>query len=864
MKRILCAFILLALAASAAWAADPAVKTKVEAVWKALELPLSIPMGGALALPVPAAPAREGYLRVLRIQARLDVPPNSGWNTFLELEINGQKVSRTIGTQRNSPQRVLNRDLLWKPEGMGSEEIVMRESKLVVVFAPDFKQYDQRLKHEGEEAFWFVLNVSDLLSADHENVIKLSNTAQPAWFGGKNLPIVLGDVSVGYLPVSYQAAAEKALARQLPAGKMVRAEGFEVTLSAGGGMAVQIGQEYYVLETSLTWPDGGQNWLACPDRNVGATPPEWHIVKADLNSEGGQVVAEGKFYRLTRDLKFDGPRVRVSDKIENLTPNDLGLEVSYDVSAGAALPVVYLGGDGEPSTRYQDTVSCNPTLFVGQAGSGLGWLAEDDLLRAQLRMRDSGGHIAMYTSNLGVPAGASTTFEWTLYPRPNTDYWDFINQVRRDWNVNFPIEGRFLFFGQVSSVSQESPPSIRARIKDQHVTLAAMHPWTNYQYPYDREKHKVWWREAESRIHQVDATIQCLLMMEPPLESRVHMDKVDQDPYRDSMVINPDGKAAYDLNYSPAYIGQADFAAGYRLVWRYPMISPEDADRTDLTPSPLAAQHPSAADIAAGGLNFKPAPVATNNWMKYLDYDVDFAMKECGANGMYIDCFSYGFSRSWSRFTYDRWDGHTVDLDPRTHKITRKYADLSLLSAPGQERIIRRIQAAGGTIVANTEPCTKNMRAVRLNRFVETGSGPRADYGTHLYTPIALGMPMGQMPQNERNARGFIADVVKNLKHGALYYYYTIQLGYDYGCINRMFPFTPRELHAGWLVGEERIITTIPGQYGWGDMSKAKVYHYDVAGKETQLDVQPETVDKANVWRIQLQPGEIVILEREK
>jgi hypothetical protein len=860
MKRILCSLILLTLATSAAWAADPAVKSKVETIWKAPELPRSISMGSDLALNLPAVPAREGYLRVLRIQARMDLPPNSGWSALLELEINGRKVNRTAGDLRNSPPRVLNRDLLWKPSGMESEEIVMRDTLLNMVFAPDFKQYDQRLKHEGEEAFWFVLNVSDLLSADHANVVKLNNIAQPAWYEGKNLPIVLGDVSVGYLPVSYQAAVQKALARPLPAGKSVSVEGCQVVLTPGGGMAVQVGKEYYVLETSFTWPDGALNWLACPDRSLGATPPEWHIVKADLNSEGGQVVAEGKFYRLTRDLTFDGPRVQVADKIDNLTPNDLGIEVSYDLSAGA--DVVYLGGD--PVATYQDIVSCNPTLFVGQTKSGLGWLAEDDLLRAQLRMRQSGGHTVMYTNNLGLAPKASTIFEWTLYPRQSADYWDFINQVRRDWNVNFTIEGPFLFFGQASSVSQESVESIRARIKDQHVKLATLHPWTNYQYPYDREKHKAWWKVAEAKIRQVDPTIKCLLMMEPPLESRVHMDKVEQDPYCDSVALNPDGKPAYDLEYSPAYVTKGDFAAGYRLVWRYPMISPEDAGKTDLTPSPLAAQHPSVADIVAGGFNFKPAPVVTNTWMKYLDYDVDFAMKECGADGMYIDCFSYGFSRSWARFTYDRWDGHTVDLDPRTHKITRKYADLSLLSAPGQERIIRRIQAAGGTIVANTEPGTKNMRAVRLNRFVETGGGAHDDYSTHLYTPIALGMPMGSMPQNQRNAKGFIADVVLNLKHGALYYYYTIPLGFDYGCINRMFPFTPRELHAGWLVGEERIITSVPGEFGWADMSKARVYHYNLEGKETKPAAQPETVDKANVWRIQLQPGEIVILEREK
>ncbi|MEN6548265.1 MAG: hypothetical protein ABFE07_19670 [Armatimonadia bacterium] len=865
MKRTVCLVAMLIALATALWAADPSVRIGVEPVWQARELPLSLAMGQGLELSVPAIPAKEGFLRVLRMQARLDTPtPNSGWNTFLALDINGQKVSPSLGGLRNSPSRNLNRDVQWKVPGMENEELIMRDSKLNVVFAPDFKQFDQRLAHEGEEAFWSVMDVSDLLSGDRENKLHLANVALPVWFGGKNLPIVLGDVTVGYLPVSYRSAANQARTRPLPKGKRVQGEGYSLLMTPTGALAVQMGSEYYVLETSLTWPDGNLNHLACPDRDLGGKPQEWRILKADLTAQGGLVVAEGKYYRLTRTLKLDGPRVRVSEKIENLTPADLGLQFSYDVSTGGPLPVLYIGGDGDPGNNYADSIDMNPTVFSGQEKTGLGWLAEDDLLRAQARVRHAQGQTSVLSINFGLPPKAAYTMEWTLYPRSNNDYWDFINQVRRDWHVNFPIAGPFAFFGHVSSVARESVESIRGRTKDRHVQLACMHPWTNYQYPYSREDHKRWWQEASAKIHAVDPAIRTLVMMEPPLESRVHMDTWDQDPYRDSIVLNADGKPAYDLNYSPAYVGKDDFAAGYRLVWRYPMVPADDVAKADVTVSPLARQNPPLASIVAGGLDFRPVPIVTNSWMKYLDYDVDFAMKDCGANGMYIDCFSYGGSRSWARYTYDRWDGHTVDLDARTHRITRKYADLSLLSAAAQERIVRRIQAAGGVVVANSEPCTRNMRQVRLNRFVETGGGARYDCGTHLYTPIALGMPMGQMPQDQRNARGFIADVVENLKYGCVYYYYSIPLGYDYGCVNRMFPFTPRELHSGWLVGEERIITSKPGQYGWGDMSQATAWHYDAEGKESRLNLTPRRVGKGNVWDVPLERGEIVILERQK
>lgn len=810
-----------------AFAADPTVKTHVEQAWQARELPLRIGMGQSLELSAVALPPRPGYLRVLRLQARLDAAANSGWNTFLGLELNGQKVYQTAGNARTAAHRVLNRDLLFKPPGMESEELVMRDNRLNVIFAPDFKQFDRRVAPEGEEAFWYVMDLSDVLSADQPNTLRLTNTARPVWFDGRDVPVVLGEVALGYLPVSFRAAAEQVLTRRLPAGQPLQVGQTRVLLTRQGGLAVIRGGEHYLLETSLTWPDGALNWLACPDLPKQAGPQEWRVTKAALSAAGGQVVAEGRFYRLTRTLRFDQGRLRLADTLTNRTTEDLGVELSYHLSWGRVPRELYLAGFGDAGSDYVDSASANPTLFAGQERSGLGLVCEDDLLRNQLRLRNVRREARAYSSGLGLAPGASYTCEWSLYPMGSNDYWDFINRVRRDWNVNFTIQGPFAFFGHCTGVAKESLESLRERTSPRQVLLATMHPWTNYQYPYSREEHRTAWRQAQAKVRQIDPAIRCLLMMEPPLESRVHQDRLPDDPYRDAFVINPDGKPAFDLHYGPNYVGKEDHAAGWRLVWRYPTL--------------------------------------TNSWLRYLEQDVDFAMKDCGADGMYIDCFSYGGSRSWCRYTYDRWDGHTVDLDPASHRIARKYADLALLSAPAQQRVVERIQGYGGTVVANSEPCTRNMRALRVNRFVETGGGAREDAATHLYTPIALGFPWYSQPEDRRNAEGFVADVIDNLGHGALYYYYGVPAtGYDYGVVNRMFPFTPRELHAGWLVGEERIITAKPGSYGWSDGSGATVYHYDRAGKETELALRPRRVGKANVWDVKLGQGEVAILVRAR
>ena len=49
-----------------------------------------------------------------------------------------------------------------------------------------------------------------------------------------------------------------------------------------GGLALVRGREHYLLETSLTWPDGTLNWLACPGADTAGQ--EWRVTKAALTA----------------------------------------------------------------------------------------------------------------------------------------------------------------------------------------------------------------------------------------------------------------------------------------------------------------------------------------------------------------------------------------------------------------------------------------------------------------------------------------------------------------------------------------------------------------------------------------------------
>ena len=77
-----------------------------------------------------------------------------------------------------------------------------------------------------------------------------------------------------------------------------------------------------------------------------------------------------------------------------------------------------------------------------------------------------------------------------------------------------------------------------------------------------------------------------------------------------------------------------------------------------------------------------------------------------------------------------------------------------------------------------------------------------------------------------------------------------------------MYPFTPREIHGGWLIGEERIITMRSGTYGWGDKSDVKCHLFDVDGREIPNQFTIRKMEEKTVVDVILKEGQIAILKR--
>ena len=159
-------------------------------------------------------------------------------------------------------------------------------------------------------------------------------------------------------------------------------------------------------------------------------------------------------------------------------------------------------------------------------------------------------------------------------------------------------------------------------------------------------------------------------------------------------------------------------------------------------------------------------------------------------------------------------------------------------------------------LIGNSCPVSETMTALQFPRFVETAAEwypARA----HLFTPIALGDHL-----TVKTFDDLLADIRLKLMWGSLYYYYARPVQPHPTITQRMFPFTPVELHKGWLLGKERIITAVPGTFTFGDEGPVTVYWYGPDGALSERQGEERVDEGRRLVRLDLAEKEMAVIER--
>ena len=594
---------------------------------------------------------------------------------------------------------------------------------------------------------------------------------------------------------------------------------FSCWVTAGGGLAVRVGGETFPIRSRFTYPGRPQGgWNALEPAAASAGEPAWQPA---VRREGDALAVEatGAAYSLSRRVRVDRHRVVVRDTFRNRTDRVAGLRFLHEVDCtGRVLADAAVCGDQDPNHTTGDRPADNPTFFLKVGRAGLGILAEDDVFRVQSQIEVAYPLARLGSDHFGLAAGASYTVEWALYPTPTADAWDFLNQVRRDWNVNFTLPAGS-FWSDCSVLARMSDAELKQYIEWTGGKWIMATPWLDCDPLPGRPTYAqvaAIARPIAEKIRRVCPDARLLLGTHPTMNFAPPGKGYDGDAYRDSFILDAEGKHFWHPYYTSYFCVGAAKEQGF--------------------------------------LNYCNFMVPGNAYFRKMMDETNVALEQAGVGGIYCDEFNH--YNCCSPRTYGRWDGHTVDLDDATFeaKTDKPYALLSLVTDEAQQQYAESIMKRGA-FLANAQPVTRRTQRMHFPRFVETPSTSPAFHAA-LYSPLAYGNP--PLPKEDAGLFQFVRDRVEC----AVLTHLGGMPNVKRPCVTaRMFPFTPVDVRPGVLTGRERVVASRSGTFGWAGSYRARLFLYDREG--VLAEAEPPAKEYRGKVKVDVPEKGMAVLERE-
>ena len=736
----------------------------------------------------------DGKTALLEFIARTEAPSCSGSTYMLKIHINGELAqaakSRTLGRLRNKPMSFPHSPtltLLWSGHGQWR-----------IVYAPDFEMADKIACYDGQ-AYRFVLDVTDMLRGDAENTIAFEHTGTKALQAKVpgDIPLVIGMVRLNTEdgPSPLLQAAEL-MDRPVNRGEPTPPPAaYESGAFNTGGFEMTVGGVKYGFETRVSYPNAGFNHMEP------AAEPEFEGQEGWSTSlQTGQnplIIGRGPDYEVRRNIVFGERNVQVADTFVNLREDqELGLIVRHQTRL-AEERRIHLAGDPSPAKNSYYSPP-NPSVFIAGEGHGIGMICEDDVFRNQATLfyDKKENATGLMTNMLYLPPGGEQTLRWSVYPVASDDYFDFINLVREDWGSNYTVEGPWAFFNPdtILDMPDEVLRGYLQRLGITHMVYCG--GWVDYKN--DSKKQRTigfgtyvvqgdYWASFRGRLHDAIAKIHSA---DPNITCLVYYD-TQRDSWPDANERYPDSRRTNPQGVQTS----TEWGGRFTICW----------------------------DMVA---------TLENSFGKAMLDSLDVYMGEIGADGIYWDemeAVAYGSSL----ITHSIPDGHSCIIDPETYTVDHQVGVTTLLGEGQRLAVIDKVRAMGGELMGNGPPFTRAMLERRVQRMVEVQHNDVWCYEGNLDTP--LGYASSRM-----DFGNFVRGVdLATLLVGTRY-------TYAHEVSPHLFPFTPIELHRGYMLGQERIIATHSGNYGWyGEQTLAEALRFNTEGMIVENDFVTTIGDEA-------------------
>ncbi|MBR7143784.1 MAG: beta-galactosidase trimerization domain-containing protein [Lentisphaeria bacterium] len=797
----------------------------------------------------PAIKKVDGQTAVLKFRLFFDRNITGGWNNTATMALNGQQLTRFTAA---GEERLLRRgrNMLITD---GTVDWWNKSSGLLTMFGPGKGEVDSRIIAPREEGFWYYLDISDIVNyielglddrieSAVENVFQLNNGLTKALAGRTlDVPLTFKDAEIIYINTAKAAKLRPAqpLAKVTPAATVASISNgnFKVSATKAGGLVIERNGEKYFYSAAFSYPAKGKMKFDRLSAGVSKNRAGWNPVIA---KKGNSIIisAATADRKVVRTIKFnkDG-LLEIADAITNLSQQDMGVYSFFNVTAQTAIKPTALYMAGMQSITAETGVGANPTLYIQGKKSGFGAMAVDDAFRCHLELAQVAGNSAELRNPAGIKPGETYTQTQLVMLTSSNDYFEFINTLRRNLNMNRTLDG---------------PISLGVR---QHASGVQLRIGTGQE-----------WFEYSSKKE-----------INMPRSEYMQIYNTNREKFRKS---HPDLKLLVKMEMSPHMIdldkvkdGHLLPKSGAALQGKYGEIISKKATEIIEKNTPFGDSILRAADGRAivdmyypnGNENVFSLLVYTyknNAYEQKILEQIKWLIKEGGVDGIYIDQFAngtmYPMTIAKDRTSYERWDGRSVVLNP-DGTIKMKVFDIGYACGPSRARIIRQVLDRGKVFLANTQPVTSSEAEAGGLRFYETdcenlgtmlmGTGKPGTFRHQAFaqmspSPMLLGTRPGMFTKDNRNfAKILNRAFICGLRHGLLYIHYSWSNASEcYGFINYMFPITPEELGEGFVIGKERILTAVSRKFTV-DVKPHTIVAFDDVGKT--MDVSKVATVKA-------------------
>ncbi len=586
-------------------------------------------------------------------EVRMDSPRTAGSTYVMGLAVNGEPLNAAA---TRSAVRLLNKPLeAIMPDGVRIPWA--QGGNWRVVYAPDFTPLGYQGEVGGEmievSAYRFVIDITDLVRAGEQNTLTISHRGVAmnlrSYFPEDNptLDLVFNELAVELSDeppaVEAPATAEEFSPDRIMVRPPATASIAEVaTVGEAGGMTLALPGLDLEVVSRFSYEGGGFNTMPATDAPEGQ--PEWRVEPVGGEGEAG-AMCHASDYEVRRVVRFEGDRLLVSDELRNLTDRDIGLAWAHELRAPLEqIKDAYLCGNPDPAVAQLRGYE-NSTAFIAGEQSGCGLLALDDVARVQgVFYWDAAGAAGVRSDVFCLPARGEYTLRWAVYPVLRPDYFDFINLCRRDLGANFTVPGGFQF--GLPSLADMNAEDIRALVSERGLAFVSTGTWANSggDPPYYHGAHMLEATHLQERFRQACANLRAAV---PGVQSLIyihsfinlHEDTPERFP--DSLITNEDGTPYINQGYTNRI--------GMPFYYCYPAIG--------------------------------------NSYFDAMKQVIDMCLDDdrIGADGIYWD----ELEMISPRRSYDRWDGHSAELDDE-HRIVRRFGDPQLLSSATPARAPRR------------------------------------------------------------------------------------------------------------------------------------------------------------------------------